>query len=406
MTTSYIPQTSRLKPNKVVMLAGLVIAFGIMGDSLMYSLLPLEAENLGIPLSLVGVLLSANRLVRLISNSWASLAFERWGPKIPFLVATLLGIVSTILYGGSYGFWVFLFARTIWGVAWSGFRQGGYQAVWGASEAAKGRLMGILWGIVRLGSGFSVLVGGYIYDQFGYAKAVSLVALITVISLPISVYFPWPKTPPQPERRKKPRRFHSLQAAFSTSSRRWLLAAGFMDTLFEGILGSTASLFLQRQISEDFNILGIGALAGLLLALRYVSGIVFGPFFGFLSDKIGQARILPLLTAAMLVSMMAALNLSGLWGLLCLALVFFCGSGTFTTLNAAASGLAQRTEHPHQFVGVFNTAIDAGAAVGPLLAFSAMGASGFSLLYLGSLAVLLFCAINFFSSERTRESNI
>ena len=67
------------RPTRLVLVSGLVIALCIVGDSYLYSILPLEAANLGIALPLVGVLLSANRLVRLISNTWASRLFERWG---------------------------------------------------------------------------------------------------------------------------------------------------------------------------------------------------------------------------------------------------------------------------------------------------------------------------------------
>ena len=59
----------------LVTVVGSCVGLAIMGDSLMYSILPLAAPGLGIPLPLVGVLLSANRLVRLLSNAWAS----AWG---------------------------------------------------------------------------------------------------------------------------------------------------------------------------------------------------------------------------------------------------------------------------------------------------------------------------------------
>ena len=143
-----------------------------MGDSFLYGLLPLEAKNLGIALPLVGVLLSANRLVRLISNTWASAIFERLGPRTPFILAAVLSLITTALYGVGWGFVVFLLARLGWGIAWSALRQGGYQAVWTGSESARGRLTGLLWGLVRLGSAFSVLAGGYLRDRFGYRAAI------------------------------------------------------------------------------------------------------------------------------------------------------------------------------------------------------------------------------------------
>ena len=399
MTNSPIPQNSRFSGSQFVLLAALVIAFGIMGDSLMYSLLPLEAPALGISMFQVGLLLSANRIFRLVSNFWASLAFERWGAKFPFALSAVLGLVSTLLYGGMWGFWVFLLARAVWGVAWSGFRQGGYQAVWGASEARKGRLMGVLWGIVRLGSAFSVLAGGYVYDKYGYLQALTLIAMVSALSIPIALLIPWQAKLPQAGGKRRSSGMESWSSAFKTPSRRWLLASGFMDTLFEGALVSTASIFLQQRFSGQTTLLGIGTLAGILLAVRFVANIIFAPLLGDLSDRIGQPRMLLALTTGMLAAMAAALTFSGIWALAAMAVVFFCGSGSFAALNAAASGLAQHTNHPHRFVGIFTTAIDAGAAAGPLLAFSLVDFSGFGSLYLGSLAVLMISAVKFYIAQ-------
>ena len=121
---------------RLVATIGAAIGLCIMGDSLMYSILPLQAPHLGISLPLVGILLSANRLVRLLSNKWAGGIFERYGTKWPFFASVLVGLLSTAFYGIPAGFIVFLLARMSWGVAWSGLRQGGYAAVWTGSGYA------------------------------------------------------------------------------------------------------------------------------------------------------------------------------------------------------------------------------------------------------------------------------
>lgn len=117
---------SSIDATRLVVSAGIVVGLCILGDSFLYSILPLEAAKLGIALPLVGVLLSANRLVRLISNTAVSGVFERLGPKRPFALSALLGVLTTAMYAVGYGFWMFLPARLGWGVAWSGLRQGGY----------------------------------------------------------------------------------------------------------------------------------------------------------------------------------------------------------------------------------------------------------------------------------------
>ena len=79
-------QTPTASATPLVIGAATVIALTIMGDSLMYSLLPLEAEALGIPIVYVGLLLSINRIVRLGSNAWAGIIFEKYGARLPFIL--------------------------------------------------------------------------------------------------------------------------------------------------------------------------------------------------------------------------------------------------------------------------------------------------------------------------------
>ena len=60
------------------------------------------------------------------------------------------------------------------------------------------------------------------------------------------------------------------------------------------------------------------------------------------------------------------------------------------TLAALASGVALKTERPHLYVGVYATVHDAGAAVGPLLAYFATGLIGLAGQYLlGAVVIIL-----------------
>ena len=84
------------KPERLVTIVATAVGLSIMGDSLMYAMLGLEAEMLGISLAGVGWLLSANRWIRLLSNTLAGNIFERFGPRIPFIGAAILGFVAGI----------------------------------------------------------------------------------------------------------------------------------------------------------------------------------------------------------------------------------------------------------------------------------------------------------------------
>ena len=379
------------KAQRLVFIVGLAIGLSILGDSFLYGNLPIEAENLGIALPLVGVLLSANRLVRLISNTWASAFFERFGPRKPFIASTVLALITTALYGVGWGFTVFLLARMGWGIAWSALRQGGYQAVWTGGPYAKGKLMGLLWGMIRLGSAFSVVMGGYLRDLWGYRAGVLGVMSISALAIPVALSIRWPA---EAQRISSSRQsfWEGWKEALRTERGRRLLLAGSIHTLFEGVLIATASLFLARRLG-NFDFLSglgirIGTIAGLLLALRWTSDILFAPGIGWMADRLGQLRSLVVLVCVLLVSLMGAVNFSGPLLVVFLAFLFVSSAGLNVTLNAQANTLSTQMERPHIYLGVYATAIDGGAAVGPLLAYSIGTLTGFGALYLAAGGVL------------------
>ena len=374
----------------------LTIGLSILGDSFLYGNLPIEAENLGIALPLVGVLLSANRLVRLISNTWASSLFEKFGPRQPFIASTVLALITTALYGAGWGFMVFLLARMGWGIAWSALRQGGYQAVWTGGAYAKGKLMGLLWGMIRLGSAFSVLLGGYLRDQWGYRAGVWGVMSISALAIPVAFSIRWPAEA-QRSSSSQQSFWEGWREALKTERGRRLLLAGSIHTLFEGVMIATASLFLARRLGNLDILSGlgirIGTIAGLLLALRWTSDILFAPAIGWMSDRLGQVRSLILLVCILGGSLLGAVSISGPFLFFFLAFLFVSSAGLNVTLSAQATGLSTQMERPHIYLGVYATAIDGGGALGPLLAYSVGALTGFAALYVvvgAALALAIF----------------
>ena len=73
----------------------LVVSASNLGDSLLYVALPLMYPSFGLSIVHVGILLSANRLVRFVSNTFAGYVYGRKSLKRMLIVAiiaeTLLG---------------------------------------------------------------------------------------------------------------------------------------------------------------------------------------------------------------------------------------------------------------------------------------------------------------------------
>jgi predicted MFS family arabinose efflux permease len=379
------------RPESLVLTAGAVVGLCIMGDSLLYAVLPLEAANLGIALPLVGVLLSANRIVRLFANTPVGMLFERWGVRWPFVGATILGLIVALLYGTGWGFMVFLVARIGWGLAWSGLRLGGFQAVWAGPKPVRGRLMGLLGAVISIGAATSVLLGGYLRDQFGFNVAVYAMAVMVALSIPLALNIRWPSHLRVSERSER-QPLDAWLRTLRTPQRASVLLATFLNIASIAILVSTAALFLQSRLDSGQVAawgIGFGTITGMLLAVRWLSDLFMGPLLGEMSDRLGQGRLALSLSVLSLVALVGAVTTTGLLSFLFLAFVFLAGSGITVSLGAAATSAAAASTRPQLFLGAYATAFDAGLALGPILGLTLAGAGALTALYLlGGVASL------------------
>ena len=110
---------------RVLFAIGIGTCTSLLGDASLYTVLPTETAAVGVVLANVGILLSANRFVRLVLNGPLGMLYDRWPRRPLFLAALFLGALSTALYAYAQGLWPLLFARMLWGLAWAGIWVGG-----------------------------------------------------------------------------------------------------------------------------------------------------------------------------------------------------------------------------------------------------------------------------------------
>lgn len=163
-------------------------SLALMGDSLLYAVLAAEAPALGIPLVSVGVLLSANRFVRLVTNSLAGAVYQRFGREWPFFLAMVVAAFTTFAYGLPFGFGVFLVARLAWGTCWSFLNLGMYLSVLEHSEDhQRGQWMGRIKSISRVGTIIAVTVGAYLTDVVGFRPVVFGMGVLSLFGALVSL---------------------------------------------------------------------------------------------------------------------------------------------------------------------------------------------------------------------------
>ena len=176
---------------RTIIPAGMVYAVSpttavIMGDSLMYIVLPVAAVEFGVAGQLglsasfwIGVALSINRFIRLISNAFAASVFQRFGVRWPFVASIALGSATTLAYGLGSGLALLLLARAAWGVSYSHMRLAAQLTAFGVGTSAmRGRLMGFFNSGQRLGSLIAVTAGALLFQLT--SREVTFVALAGV----------------------------------------------------------------------------------------------------------------------------------------------------------------------------------------------------------------------------------
>src|SRR5687768_15205932 len=101
--------------SRPTVLASIVLALALLGDSLLYAVLPLHAATFGVSLAWVGVLLSANRVVRLFAYPYLP-RLATTGLRRFTIAAAVLGGVTTVTFAVASGAWLLLASRVAWGV--------------------------------------------------------------------------------------------------------------------------------------------------------------------------------------------------------------------------------------------------------------------------------------------------
>ena len=337
------------------------VALSIMGDGALYTLLPSHYVNIDLTPFQVGILLSVNRWIRLVSNHLAERCYRRL-PVSPLLaIAFFLGSLVTAAYGCFKIFLILLLARIFWGISLSFTRQAGLMTVVSTlSNIHLGKGMGIHRSIALVGFFFGSLIGGIVYDTYGFIWVFVSFALLSLGSIPLGLLSQSGLQAIQPihlDRRLPKANYRILVCGFAVG------LVGF------GMILSTLGLIVKERVGAsihffDFTI-GAATLTGVMLAVRWGLDIVGSPVLGALADRIGRQRSIPVVFIIGAISLASASLAFGVIWMLGSVLVFFLCAALLGVLISAWAG-----EHGARGVASYLTAYDFGAALGPLIGWS------------------------------------
>ena len=266
--------------------AAMTLALALPADTVLYLLLPLHAATFGVSLPEVGVLLAANRLVRIAGNGWVAQFYARRGPRTACTLAAIAAAGTAFGYAMLSGLWLLLAMRLMWGLSFSALNIANH-ALPTSEPMGAARRAGRARAIVAAGPMIGLMGGALLSEVYGPRVVFAVLGCAALIAPLFAL-----RLPCEPEAyRAEPARF-SWPTPIST----WSFSMGFvLDGLF--IFG--LSLLAAATVPH-----GAAVAAGAAMALRYLAEILLSPAGGALAQRHGARRLLILLSFACSLSLL------------------------------------------------------------------------------------------------------
>jgi len=387
---------SAITPMSVLLPISIGTGLSLIGDASLYAVLPTHVGDAGITLAGVGIILSANRFIRLLLNGPAGMAYDRFPRRPLFIAALFLGGCSTAIYALGSGFWSLLSGRLLWGLSWAGIWVGGNAMIVDISENRnRGRWVGLYNICFFLGTSSGSALGGLLTDRLGYHAALGAGAGLTFAGA-VVVWILLPETSRLRQERILAGSHEESPSSQVKNCQRQIGSAFFLMGVnrfsVAGVLMPTFGLFLLENLGGSFEIsgiqLGVASATGLGLGLTYLISMISAPAMGWLSDRCKSRwqavawGLLPGAAGFMLLAMGHPATI-----LLALLLTSFA-AGSNQGLSIAIVGDLCVEGVRGRTMGFLFTVGDLASAVGPLLAYALAPVIGLKVIYVGVAALL------------------
>jgi predicted MFS family arabinose efflux permease len=249
-----------------------------LGDALIYVVLPLYPAAFGVDLAAVAILLSVNRVIRIIGYGWVSPLARRFGANTLTVAACAAAALSTLAYGLLTGFLLLFLARITWGAAYGVLNLTNTAYAYGDGPGA-GRRIGLNRAVSTAGLVLALGLGGWLVTIVGPQAVFVIYGAIGLAAVPLALLLP-------PLRQ-------TVGDVPVMASRRWTPSA--LNILFlvialgaDGVFTATLSTLLADIIPVTSAVIG----AGLLLASQRLIAVILALASGPIADRLKAHRVL------------------------------------------------------------------------------------------------------------------
>lgn len=266
--------------------SSLIMSLALLGDALLYAVLPAYADSFGLTLPWVGVMLSANRIVRVFAYTAIADLTRSLGVRRMCIAAAIVATISTALYGIGYGPATMLLARVLWGLTYAVLILATLSyAV--ESRHSVGTRVGAGQALQRIGPILALFFGAWLVGQVGPRNVFIILAVPTALAILIALTLPKNVKP-------KPQRGKPVSLARPTPIDVFYFLQGYG---VDGVFAVSITLIFARNAPLSEAVIAGGA----LLAMRHFGEAIASPLFGWIADQLGARRVFVI--AAMLTTL-------------------------------------------------------------------------------------------------------
>ena len=378
---------SRKRSDRILLLLGIILFFNGLGGGVAFPIIPLIGPSIGVSAFFVSLILSSNRISRLIFNGVAGEIVDRYGCKGPLIIGTLikaLGVTGYSLALNSPVFpgLLFFMARFFFGIGSALSFITVYALMFHLTEKEnRGSRTAYIRTAGLMGFPAGLFSGGLFANYFGFTAAFLLAAsflyLLTVLAFFII---------PNLKIAQKKTGLTPLEAIKLAASDTSVLKISIVNLIerfsIGGVFLATTALFVQQYEIRIFN-LGADGMSGFLMA-----GLVFAKAVSTLSigKKIDTAK------TRTIFSIIGAI-LGGLgfliWAIfptlhvviISLLLLGIC-SGILSSPLLTLLGDISKVKLRGRTLGIYQVFGDIGGSLGPIFGINIAELLGFSVTYI------------------------
>jgi MFS family permease len=365
------------------------VALAILGDSTLYAVLPTQVETLGLTAAAVGLVLSMNRLIRLVSNPLAARLMARYSHSRLFLGALILAAITSLAWAFPLPILVLLIARALWGFCWSILRLTGYLSALSVTPDRRATAFGLFRSIFRVGSLIAAVAAGLLVERLGFRILMAIVAAVSALGVP---FFLWANplkgtTQANLSVGRRPRMEKSswsewLVGFLGSRNNLWINIGSLLQRLLSTLLATTMGYYLQHAFAGDLVLIGAATLSGLLNAWLWACNITLSPLYGVAMDRWGRRRSLLVLTVLHVTALTTVgLGFSLISTIVAIMMGLAADIGMEVLLDTLAGDGASDTGDSGRALAGYSNWVDVGAALGPIIGYSIGVSLGLPVLY-------------------------